>query len=140
MEEDPHSRRTPAADVLVFGWFGGKYACVDLTGVVLSWAPSITIGNRQVVVEEKRTTTRVGADGAGGGRGRYSSGRNGGFRGRGGYFGGRSFGRNESRYQGEFRNRSKGPTGRSSEVYKRVDQNGGSRITNQPSKDTESTQ
>nr|GEX87678.1 putative G3BP-like protein isoform X1 [Tanacetum cinerariifolium] len=103
-------------------------------------APSITIGNRHVVVEEKRTTTRVGADGAGGGRGRYSFVRNGGFRGRGGYFGGRSFGRNESRYQGEFHNRSKGPTGRSSEVYKRVDQNGGSRITNQPSKDAESTQ
>lgn len=103
-------------------------------------APSITIGNRQVVVEEKRTTTRVGGDGGGGGRGRYSSGRNGGFRGRGGYFAGRSFGRNESRYQGEFRNRSKGPTGRASAVYKRVDQNGGSRYINQPSKDTESTQ
>ncbi|KAF5807290.1 putative Ras GTPase-activating protein-binding protein [Helianthus annuus] len=97
--------------------------------------PSITIGNRQVVVEEKRTTTRVG--GGGGGRGRYPSGRGGGFRGRGGYFGGRSFGRNEFRYQGEFPNRSKGPTGRTSEVYQRVDQNGGGRSTHQPSKDVE---
>ncbi|KAL4566470.1 hypothetical protein LXL04_030585 [Taraxacum kok-saghyz] len=95
-------------------------------------APSITIGNRQVVVEEKRTTTRVG-----GGRGRYQGGGGGGgggrggggFRGRGGggYFGGRSFGRNDFRYQGEFTNRSKGPTGggRNSVVYQRVDQNGG---------------
>ncbi|XP_071693463.1 nuclear transport factor 2-like [Rutidosis leptorrhynchoides] len=86
-------------------------------------APLIAIGNRQVVVEEKRTTTRVG--GGGGGRGRFPSGRGGGFRGRGGYFGGRSFGRNEFRYQGEFPNRSKGPTGRNSGVYQRVDKNGG---------------
>lgn len=92
-------------------------------------APSIAIGNRQVVVEEKRTTTRVG--GGGGGRGRYQGGGGGGggrggggFRGRGGYFGGRSFGRNEFRYQGEFTNRPKGPTGRNSEVYQRVDQIG----------------
>ncbi|KAJ9568196.1 hypothetical protein OSB04_004162 [Centaurea solstitialis] len=98
-------------------------------------APSIMIGNRQVVVEEKRTTTRVGS----GGRGRYTSGRGGGgFRGRGGYFGGRSFGRNEFRYQGgEFPGRSKGPTGRNSEVYQRVDQNGGGRYAHQPNKDTE---
>ncbi|XP_076881520.1 nuclear transport factor 2-like [Bidens hawaiensis] len=54
-------------------------------------APSITIGNRQVVVEEKRTTARVGG-GGGGGRGRYPGGRGGGFRGRGNYFGGRGFG------------------------------------------------
>ncbi|KAJ0766052.1 putative Ras GTPase-activating protein-binding protein [Helianthus annuus] len=101
-------------------------------------APSITIGNRQVVVEEKRTTTRVG--GSGGGRGRYSSGRGGGFRGRGGYFGGRSSGRNEFRYQGEFPNRSKGPTGRNSEVYQRVDQNNGGRYTHQPNKESNSTQ
>ncbi|XP_022021390.1 nuclear transport factor 2 isoform X2 [Helianthus annuus] len=101
-------------------------------------APSMTIGNRQVVVEEKRTTTRVG--GSGGGRGRYSSGRGGGFRGRGGYFGGRNSGRNEFRYQGEFPNRSKGPTGRNSEVYQRVDQNNGGRYTHQPNKESNSTQ
>ncbi|KVG47370.1 Nuclear transport factor 2 [Cynara cardunculus var. scolymus] len=90
----------------------------------------------KVVVEEKRTTTRVGS----GGRGRYTSGRGGGgFRGRGGYFGGRSFGRNEFRYQGEFPGRSKGPAGRNSEVYQRVDQNGGGRYAHQPNKDTEST-
>ncbi|KAK9075480.1 hypothetical protein SSX86_003804 [Deinandra increscens subsp. villosa] len=101
-------------------------------------APSITIGNRQVVVEEKKTTTRVGG---GGGRGRYSSGRGGGgFRGRGGYFGGRSFGRNEFRYQGEYPNRSKGLTGRNPEVYQRVDQNDGGRYPHQPNKDTNSKQ
>ncbi|KAI7733304.1 hypothetical protein M8C21_025294 [Ambrosia artemisiifolia] len=102
-------------------------------------APSITIGNRQVVVEEKRTTTRVGS--SGGGRGRYSSGRGGGgFRGRGGHFGGRSFGRNEFKYQGEFPNRSKGPTARNLEVYQRVDQNNGGRYPRQPNKDTNSAQ
>nr|XP_043606283.1 nuclear transport factor 2-like [Erigeron canadensis] len=99
-------------------------------------APSLTIGNRQVVVEEKRTTTRVGGGGAGG-RGRYSSRRGSGFRGRGGYFGGRSFSRNEGRYQGEFSNRSKGSTGRNSEVYQRVDQNGGGRHNHKPNKETE---
>ncbi|XP_076949675.1 nuclear transport factor 2-like [Bidens hawaiensis] len=100
-------------------------------------APSITIGNRQVAVEEKRTTTRVGiGGGGGGGRGWYSSGRGGGFRGRGGYYGGRSFGRNEFRYQGEYSNRSKG---RNSEVYQRVNQNDGGRYNHQPNKDTNSS-
>ncbi|KAI3686549.1 hypothetical protein L1987_80228 [Smallanthus sonchifolius] len=99
-------------------------------------APSVTIGDRQVVVEEKRTTTRVGD---GGGRGRYHSGRGSGFRGRGGNFGGRNFGRNEFRYQGELSNRSKGPPGRNSELYQRVDQNGGGR-THQSNKDTEPRQ
>ncbi|XP_076902630.1 nuclear transport factor 2-like [Bidens hawaiensis] len=104
-------------------------------------APSITIGNRQVVVEEKRTTARVGGGGGGGGgRGRYPSGRGGGFRGRGNYFGGRGFGRNEFRYQGEFSNRSRGPMGRNTEVYQRVDQNGGGRLNHQPNKETESVQ
>ncbi|KAL8216042.1 hypothetical protein R6Q57_022879 [Mikania cordata] len=102
--------------------------------------PSIIIGNRKVVVEGKRSNTRVGGSGGGGGRGRYPSGRGGGFRGRGGYFGGRSFGRNEFRYQGEFPNRSKGLPGRNSEVYQRVNQNGSSKFAHQPNKDTEPSQ
>ncbi|GJW04814.1 RNA-directed DNA polymerase, eukaryota [Tanacetum coccineum] len=30
---DPLERRSTLADILVFGWVGGKHACVDLTGV-----------------------------------------------------------------------------------------------------------
>ncbi|GJX62058.1 hypothetical protein Tco_0294958 [Tanacetum coccineum] len=30
---DPLERRSTLADILVFGWAGGKHACVDLTGV-----------------------------------------------------------------------------------------------------------
>ncbi|KAL8233842.1 hypothetical protein R6Q59_019942 [Mikania micrantha] len=41
MNVDPHQIRNPCegrstlrpADILVFGWAGGKHACVDLTGV-----------------------------------------------------------------------------------------------------------
>lgn len=87
----------------------------------------ITIGGRQAVIEEKRTTTRV----VGSGRGRYPSGRGGfrndNFRGRGGDFGGRGGyggGRSDFRNQGEFSSRSKGPGGRNMEGYRRVDQNG----------------
>ncbi|KAE9602222.1 putative hydrolase [Lupinus albus] len=72
-------------------------------------ASPITIGERQAVVEEKRTTTRVSSSG----RGRYPSGRGGlqseGFRGR-GRFGARGYGRNEFRNQGEFSERPKGST------------------------------
>ncbi|XP_048329439.2 nuclear transport factor 2 isoform X1 [Ziziphus jujuba] len=88
-------------------------------------ASPIMIGDRQAVVEEKRTTTRV----SGSGRGRYSSGRSG-FRsdsfrgGRGNFSSNRSFGRNEFRNQGEFSGRSRGSGGRSGEGYQRVTQNG----------------
>ncbi|KAK9926133.1 hypothetical protein M0R45_023379 [Rubus argutus] len=87
-------------------------------------ASPITIGDRQAVIEEKRTTTRV----SNGGRGRFSSGRSG-FRndsfrgGRGNYGGSRSFGRNEFRNQGEF-TRSKSSAGRNGEGYQRVNPNG----------------
>ncbi|XP_057416830.1 nuclear transport factor 2 [Lotus japonicus] len=83
-------------------------------------ATPIIVGERQAVVEEKRTTTRV----SGSGRGRYPSGR-GGFRsesfrgGRGKFGGGRGYGRSEFRSQGEFSGRP-----RSSQ---RPSQNGGGR-------------
>lgn len=87
-------------------------------------ASPITIGGRQAVVEEKRTTTRVVSSS----RGRYPSGRGGfrneNFRGRGNFGGGgRGYGRNEFRNQAEFSIRSKGPGGRNVETYRRVDQN-----------------
>ncbi|CAJ1944198.1 unnamed protein product [Sphenostylis stenocarpa] len=79
----------------------------------------ITVGERQAVVEEKRTTTRV----SGSGRGRYPSGRGGfrsdNFRARGKFGGGRGYGRNEFRNQGEFSGQP-----RSSQ---RPNQNGGGR-------------
>ncbi|KAK7265871.1 hypothetical protein RJT34_33495 [Clitoria ternatea] len=82
-------------------------------------ASPITVGERQAVIEEKRTTTRV----SGSGRGRYPSGKGGfrsdGFRGRGKFGGGRGYGRNEFRNQGEFSGRP-----RSSQ---RSNQNGGGR-------------
>ncbi|XP_028075736.1 putative G3BP-like protein isoform X1 [Camellia sinensis] len=94
-------------------------------------ASPLTIGGRQAVVEEKRTTTRVGSSA----RGRYPSGRGGfrndNFRSRGNFGGGggggRSFGRNEFRNQGEFSGRPKGPSGHNGENYQRVDQNGSGR-------------
>ncbi|KAI7985630.1 Nuclear transport factor 2 [Camellia lanceoleosa] len=92
-------------------------------------ASPLTIGGRQAVVEEKRTTTRVGSSA----RGRYPSGRGGfrndNFRSRGNFGGGggRSFGRNEFRNQGEFLGQPKGPSGHNGENYQRVDQNGSGR-------------
>ncbi|XP_057474315.1 nuclear transport factor 2-like isoform X1 [Actinidia eriantha] len=94
-------------------------------------ASPITIGGRQAVVEEKRTTTRVGSSG----RGRYPAGRGGfrsdSFRGRGNFGGGRAHGRNEFRNQGEFSGWPKGPSGRAGEGYQRVDQNGSGRVGRQ---------
>ncbi|KAK3029946.1 hypothetical protein RJ639_038174 [Escallonia herrerae] len=103
-------------------------------------ASPVTIGGRQAVVEEKRTTTR-GKFFLNGhvvyyavGRGRYPSGRGGfrndNFRGR-GNFGGRGYGRNEFRNQGEFSSWPKGPGGRGGEGYQRVDQNGNGRFGRQ---------
>ncbi|XP_061364928.1 nuclear transport factor 2 [Gastrolobium bilobum] len=90
-------------------------------------ASPMTVGERQAVVEEKRTTTRV----SGSGRGRYPSGRGGfrseSFRGRGKFGGGRSYGRNEFRNQGEFSGRPKGSTGQKGESSQRPSQNGGGR-------------
>uniref|UniRef100_A0A7N0T161 Uncharacterized protein n=1 Tax=Kalanchoe fedtschenkoi TaxID=63787 RepID=A0A7N0T161_KALFE len=78
-------------------------------------ASPVTIGDRKAVVEEKRTTTRVGSNGRGGrpnssGRGGY---RGESFRGRGNYGGGRGYGRSDFRNPGEFSGRSRGPGGRS---------------------------
>lgn len=82
-------------------------------------ASPITVGERQAVIEEKISSTRVSDSG----RGRHPSGRGGfrgeGFRGRGRFGGGRGFGRNEFRNQGEFSGRP-----RSSH---RTSQNGGGR-------------
>ncbi|GMI93113.1 hypothetical protein like AT5G60980 [Hibiscus trionum] len=70
-------------------------------------ASPITIGDRQAVVEIKRTSTRVGSE-----RGIFPSRRGGfrsdGFRGRGNYVGNRSFGRNEYGNRGEFSGRPRG--------------------------------
>ncbi|EOY03686.1 Nuclear transport factor 2 family protein with RNA binding domain isoform 1 [Theobroma cacao] len=74
-------------------------------------ASPIAIGDRQAVVEIKRTSTRVGS-----GRGSFPSRRGGfrsdSFRGRGNYGGSRSFGRNEYGNRGEFSARARGSAGR----------------------------
>ncbi|KAG6587587.1 Nuclear transport factor 2, partial [Cucurbita argyrosperma subsp. sororia] len=92
-------------------------------------ASPVTIGDRQAVVEEKRTTTRVSGSGRGG---RFPTGRGGGFRSdsfraRGNYGGGRGYGRNDFRNQGEFAGRARGSTGRNGDGYQRANQNGGGR-------------
>ncbi|XVE83679.1 hypothetical protein DITRI_Ditri16bG0105900 [Diplodiscus trichospermus] len=74
-------------------------------------ASPITIGDRQAVVEVKRTSTRVGS-----GRGSFPSRRGGfrsdSFRGRGNYGGSRSFGRSDYGNRGEFSGRPRGSAGR----------------------------
>ncbi|XP_047957671.1 nuclear transport factor 2-like isoform X2 [Salvia hispanica] len=74
-------------------------------------ASPITIGDRQAVVEIKRTTTRVG-----GGRGRFTPSRGGyrndGFRSRGNYNGGRTYVRSDS-----LRGRGNFSSGRSGDLY-----------------------
>ncbi|GMI67375.1 hypothetical protein like AT5G60980 [Hibiscus trionum] len=87
-------------------------------------ASPIIIGDRQAVVEEKRTSTRVVSRG----RGRYASGKgwSDSFPGRGNFSSGRGggYGRNEFRNQGEFSGRPKGPGGRNGDSYQRANQNG----------------
>ncbi|XP_050223736.1 nuclear transport factor 2 [Mercurialis annua] len=89
----------------------------------------VTIGDRQAIIEEKKTNTRVGSSG----RGRYPSGKGGfrsdSFKNRGNFGGGggRGYGRNEFRNQGEFSGRPKGSSGRSGEEYQRTNQNGSRR-------------
>ncbi|KAJ4974958.1 hypothetical protein NE237_008132 [Protea cynaroides] len=95
-------------------------------------ASSVTIGGRQVFIEEKRTTTRV----VGSGRGvRFPPGRGGGFRndnfrGRGNFSGNRGYGRNEFGNRGEFSGRGRGP-GRSGDSYQRVDEIANGRVGRQ---------
>ncbi|XP_071702831.1 nuclear transport factor 2-like [Rutidosis leptorrhynchoides] len=78
----------------------------------------VVIGDKEVVVEIKRTTTRVGS-----GRSRISPGRGGfrsdSFRARsGGFNGGRGYGRSEyGGGRGEFSGRGRGPGGRGGEAY-----------------------
>ncbi|KAH9602695.1 hypothetical protein KSS87_018264 [Heliosperma pusillum] len=90
-------------------------------------ASPILIGTRKATIEEKRTTSR-GPASPNNGRGRYPSSRGGfrneSFRGRGNFSGGRGYGRNDSRGSGEFSGRPRGPAGRGSEGYQRVEQNG----------------
>ncbi|XLR52469.1 hypothetical protein S83_003141 [Arachis hypogaea] len=90
-------------------------------------ASPITVSDRQAVIEEKRTTTRV----SGSGRGRFPSGRGGfrsdSFRGRAKFGGGRGYGRNEFRNQGEFTTRPKGPAGQKGDGSQRPSQNGSGR-------------
>ncbi|KAI4335897.1 hypothetical protein L6164_014494 [Bauhinia variegata] len=94
-------------------------------------ASPITVGDRQAVIEEKRTTTRV----SGSGRGRYPSGRSGfrndSFRNRGKFGGGRGYGRNEFRSQGEHSGRPKGSAEQKGDSSQRVSQNGGGRYGRQ---------
>ncbi|BBH10008.1 Nuclear transport factor 2 family protein with RNA binding domain, RRM-RBD-RNP motifs [Prunus dulcis] len=98
-------------------------------------ASPIMIGNRQIFVEEKRSTR-------GNNRGRFSSGRgngngyraeggNGyrteGARGRGGYGGGRAYGRGDSGFKSEFGSRSSnrgGAPSRGADGYQRSDHGG----------------
>ncbi|PQQ04962.1 putative G3BP-like protein [Prunus yedoensis var. nudiflora] len=98
-------------------------------------ASPIMIGNRQIFVEEKRSTR-------GNNRGRFSSGRgngngyrteggNGyrteGARGRGGYGGGRAYGRGDSGFKSEFGSRSSnrgGALSRGGDGYQRSDHGG----------------
>ncbi|XP_059440954.1 nuclear transport factor 2 isoform X2 [Corylus avellana] len=103
-----------------------EFEAIDSMHRALEASP-ITIGDRQAVVEEKRTTTRVSSSG----RGRYSSGRGGfrsdSFKGRGNFGGSRGYGRSEFRNQGEFSGRPRGSSGRNGEGHQRVNQNGSGR-------------
>ncbi|XP_052195837.1 nuclear transport factor 2-like isoform X1 [Diospyros lotus] len=73
-------------------------------------ASPVTVGDRQAIVEMKRTTTRVGS-----GRGRFPPGRGGfrsdNFRGRGNYGGGRGYGRSDFSNRGDFSGRGRGGPG-----------------------------
>ncbi|XP_065879087.1 nuclear transport factor 2 [Euphorbia lathyris] len=98
-------------------------------------ASPINIGDREAIIEEKKTNTRVGSSG----RGRYSSGR-GGFRSDsfknrgnfgGGGGGGRGYGRSEFRNQAEFAGRPKGPPGRNADDNQRNMPNGSRRAGRQ---------
>uniref|UniRef100_A0A0V0HWK7 Putative heterogeneous nuclear ribonucleoprotein A3-like n=1 Tax=Solanum chacoense TaxID=4108 RepID=A0A0V0HWK7_SOLCH len=93
-------------------------------------ASPVLIGDRQAVVEEKRSTnSRLNTRGGG----RFQSGRGGGFRndggrGRGNYVGGRGYGRDDFNGRNEFNNRGGnrgGSSNRGGEGYRRADNTGG---------------
>ncbi|KAI3957755.1 hypothetical protein MKX01_007586 [Papaver californicum] len=90
-------------------------------------AGSVTIASRQVYIEEKRTTTRVG-----GGRGRGNFSGRGGFRndfrgGRGNFSGGRGYPRSDFGNRGDYSAR-RGPSGGRGEGYQPVEQNGNGKV------------
>ncbi|XP_064958601.1 nuclear transport factor 2-like isoform X2 [Musa acuminata AAA Group] len=98
-------------------------------------ASPITIGGRQAIVQEKRTTTRVvngvvtNSNSGSGGRGRFQLGRgafrNDNFRGRGNFVSNMSFRRNEFRNRAEYSGRGWDPTSGGSNGYQpRAFQNG----------------
>ncbi|KAJ8527178.1 hypothetical protein K7X08_029655 [Anisodus acutangulus] len=93
-------------------------------------ASPVLIDGRQAVVEEKRSTNSR----ANNTRGRFQSGRGGGFirndggRGRGNYGGGRGYGRDDFNGRNEFNNRGGnrgGSSNRGGEGYRRADNTGG---------------
>ncbi|KAJ8773162.1 hypothetical protein K2173_028339 [Erythroxylum novogranatense] len=90
-------------------------------------ASPISFGDHPVVVEVKRTNTRV----SGSGRGRYASGRSGfwsdSFKSRRSSGIGRGYGRNEFRNQAELSGRTRGSAGRGGEDYQRAGQDGNKR-------------
>ncbi|CAD5172645.1 unnamed protein product, partial [Musa acuminata subsp. malaccensis] len=91
-------------------------------------ASPITIGGRQAIVQEKRTTTRGNNSGSGG-RGRFQLGRgafrNDNFRGRGNFVSNMGFRRNEFRNRAEYSGRGWDPTSGGSNGYQpRAFQNG----------------
>ncbi|XP_006352678.1 putative G3BP-like protein isoform X1 [Solanum tuberosum] len=97
-------------------------------------ASPVLIGDRQAVVEEKRSTnSRLNTRGGG----RFQSGRGGGFRndggrGRGNYVGGRGYGRDDFNGRNEFNNRGGnrgGSSNRGGEGYRRADNTGGGRMS-----------
>ncbi|KAJ8485184.1 hypothetical protein OPV22_017669 [Ensete ventricosum] len=98
-------------------------------------ASPITIGGRQAIVQEKRTTTRVvngvvtNSNSSSGGRGRFQLGRgafrNDNFRGRGSFGSNMGFRRNEFRNRAEYSGRGWDPTSGGSNGYQpRAFQNG----------------
>ncbi|GAA0185164.1 hypothetical protein LIER_32452 [Lithospermum erythrorhizon] len=88
-------------------------------------ASPVTIGDHQVVVEKKRTTTRVGS------RGRIFPARGGYrsdiFRGLGNFNGGRGYGRNDFGGQGDFPGRGRFQGGRGGDNYQQGRGRGGRR-------------
>ncbi|XP_026377483.1 ras GTPase-activating protein-binding protein 2-like [Papaver somniferum] len=91
-------------------------------------AGSVTIASRQVYIEEKRTTTRVGGRGRGNfsGRGGFRSDFRGG-RGGGNFSGGRGYPRSDFANRGDYLAR-RGPSGGRGEGYQPVEQNGNGKV------------
>ncbi|KAI3895256.1 hypothetical protein MKX03_030605 [Papaver bracteatum] len=91
-------------------------------------AGSVTIASRQVYIEEKRTTTRVGGRGRGNfsGRGGFRSDFRGG-RGGGNFSGGRGYPRSDFGSRGDYPAR-RGPSGGRGEGYQPVEQNGNGKV------------